>query len=114
MEVRHMSVNVESNRAEDFIAGQIRMGIGKAHRNIDYGIGIHFDNELPFKIDGRFKEIRYRVFKADDRKYGVTVVKVMGLVNRQGLDVIDSFITYDTELTQNCSNFQCHLLRNSQ
>jgi hypothetical protein len=28
--------------------------------------------------------------------------------------VIDSFITYDTELTRNCSNFQCHLLRNSQ
>jgi hypothetical protein len=27
---------------------------------------------------------------------------------------IDSFITYDTELTRNCSNFQCHLLRNSQ
>jgi two-component system, NtrC family, response regulator GlrR len=28
--------------------------------------------------------------------------------------LIDSFITYDTELTRNCSNFQCHLLRNSQ
>jgi hypothetical protein len=27
---------------------------------------------------------------------------------------IESFITYDTELTRNCSNFQCHLLRNSQ
>jgi RHS repeat-associated protein len=28
--------------------------------------------------------------------------------------LIESFITYDTELTRNCSNFQCHLLRNSQ
>jgi hypothetical protein len=31
-----------------------------------------------------------------------------------GIGTIESFITYDTELTRNCSNFQCHLLRNSK
>lgn len=70
MEIKHLGVNVETNRAEDFIAGQIHAGIGNAHRSIGYGIGIRFNNELPFKIDKSFKEIRYQVFKADDKKTG--------------------------------------------
>jgi hypothetical protein len=88
--------NAEYTRAEDFIAGKIHVGVGKAYRSIGYGIGIRFNSELPFKADTRFKQMGYQVFKADDRKHGLAVVKILGLGNKQGLDVRFSYSIGDS------------------
>ena len=87
LELKDLGANAKSYRAEDFMAGEIDVGVGKAHRKIGYGIGVRFNKDLPFKIDSRFGKIQFRVIKADDRKNGVTVVKVTGLGNRPELDV---------------------------
>ncbi len=81
-------VNFES--AGDFTAGNVRIGSGPSFRRIEYGIGTSFDKELPYKTIQKI-DTPYQVFTSDQRKYGITNVKVVGIGQVTDLDVIFSY-----------------------
>lgn len=75
----NLPVNVNFDSIGDFTPGNIRVGIDSSFRRIDYGIGTRFDNELPFVLQSKTSSDAHHVFSADDKKLGVTFVKVIGV-----------------------------------
>jgi len=106
-------VNFES--AGDFTAGNIRIGSGSSFRRIEYGVGTRFDKELPYKIIQKI-DTPYQVFTSDQRKYGITNVKVVGMGQVTDLDVIFSYpigdkISFDHTKRMISALVECKVVR---
>ena len=86
-----LPINVNFDSIGDFTPGNIRIGIDSEFRRIDYGVGTRFDNELPFASRSKVSSTAHHVYFADDRKLGVTFVKVIGVSKTPNAEIRFSY-----------------------